>query len=153
MDYRVAVSHYDQGCKRFLGKACHALGRMYEFGLGVPPNRAEAIRLYRLAGSLGNSQGAYHAKWLSVPSNLAFNNDAGRMVYMNLTLKRWKVPRNHVLCGPSHPQYCVEMVFYHLKYVPRPTQPGSGSRPGPPCWCPRICSIEVKPGTTRARIA
>ena len=54
-----------------------ALGRAYEFGIGVPQNRGQAVAWFQKAGAHGNGQGAYFGRWLSDPSNnIGFRNDA-----------------------------------------------------------------------------
>lgn len=54
-----------------------ALGRCYEFGMGVPQNRQNAIYWFKKAGAQGMGQGSYFARWLSDPTNnIGFRNDA-----------------------------------------------------------------------------
>jgi TPR repeat protein len=57
-------------------KGQFALGRAYEFGIGVPQDRQQAISWFRKAGAQGNAQGSYYAKWLSDPTNnIGFRDD------------------------------------------------------------------------------
>ena len=53
-----------------------ALGRCYEFGIGVPQDRGLAIQWFQKAAAQGNSQAAYFAKWLKEPTNfIGFRNN------------------------------------------------------------------------------
>jgi TPR repeat protein len=53
-----------------------ALGRMYEFGMGVPQDRAQAIEWFKKAAKLGHPKGAYWARWLNDYSNcIGFRNE------------------------------------------------------------------------------
>jgi TPR repeat protein len=55
--------------------AAFALGRMYEFGMSVPQNRAEAIKWFKKAADLGHPKGAYWARWLNDYTNcIGFRN-------------------------------------------------------------------------------
>jgi TPR repeat protein len=45
-------------------KGQFALGRAYQFGIGVPQNRQLAIAWFAKAGAQGNTKGDYWAKWL-----------------------------------------------------------------------------------------
>ncbi len=53
-----------------------AVGRCYEFGMGVEQSRAEAIMWFGRAGDLGDSKAACFFKWLAVPTNfIGFRSD------------------------------------------------------------------------------
>lgn len=59
---------YFKGAEKFQDSA-FAVGRMYEFGMSVPQNRAIAIEWFKKADQLGHPKGAYWAKWLNDYSN------------------------------------------------------------------------------------
>jgi len=58
-------------------KGQFALGRAYQFGIGVPQDRAQAIVWFRRSAAQGNAQADYYAKWLASPTNnVGFRDDA-----------------------------------------------------------------------------
>src|SRR3982074_806516 len=58
-------------------KGQSAFGRAYQFGIGVPQNRQEAIAWFRKAAAQGNGKADYFAKWLRDPTNnIGFRDDA-----------------------------------------------------------------------------
>lgn len=66
--YASSAAHYNEGAFQ--------AGRMYQFGMGVPQNRAVAINWYQKAAKMGHAQGAYWAKWLGDYSNcIGFRNE------------------------------------------------------------------------------
>jgi hypothetical protein len=54
-DEAAAARHYSAATQQQHAAACSNLGAMYEHGLGVQQDLSEALRLYDLAASLGNS--------------------------------------------------------------------------------------------------
>jgi TPR repeat protein len=54
-DAAAAALLYAAAAQQQHAAACSNLGAMYEYGLGVKQDLQEALRLYDLAGSLGNS--------------------------------------------------------------------------------------------------
>ncbi|UVT17748.1 MAG: sel1 repeat family protein [Nitrospira sp.] len=67
-DWAEAFRLYFKGAEKFKDSA-FAVGRMYEFGMSVPQNRAIAIEWFKKADKLGHPKGAYWAKWLRDYSN------------------------------------------------------------------------------------
>jgi TPR repeat protein len=53
-----------------------ALGRAYQFGIGVPQNRTDAIGWFQRAGKLGHAQAAYFARDLRLGNFIGFRDDA-----------------------------------------------------------------------------
>ena len=75
-NWAVALSWYEKSAAAHDPEGEFSLGRMYEFGMAVPQSRATAIKWFRASAAQGNSQAAYFARWLSVPSNnIGFRND------------------------------------------------------------------------------
>jgi TPR repeat protein len=136
VDFHQAMAYYKKCANVFYADCVNEMSRLYEFGLGVPPDRGEAVRLALEAGKLGNSQGAYFGKWLSEPTNMAFNNDADREVYQQMSFQRFEIVRNNVMCGPGQQQYCVEMVFYHVEPFQIPSSSVIRLTPGKPFLAP-----------------
>ena len=84
-DWAEAVKWYSRSAAKIDAAGEFALGRMYEFGMGVPQDRAKAIEWFQKSGELGNTQGAYFARWLADPTNnIGFrNNEEQQMVIAN----------------------------------------------------------------------
>lgn len=72
-----ALNWYQKSAAQHDARGEFLLGRMYQFGMAVPQNRATAIAWFSRAGELGESQGAYFARWLRDPTNnIGFRNNA-----------------------------------------------------------------------------
>jgi TPR repeat protein len=75
-NWALALAWYQKSAALHDQEGEFALGRMYEFGMAVPQNRSLAIKWFQASANQGNSQGAYFARWLSVPSNnIGFRNN------------------------------------------------------------------------------
>lgn len=66
--YSLSATTYSEGAFQ--------VARMFEFGMGVPQNRAQAIKWFKKAAELGHPKGAYWARWLNDYSNcIGFRNE------------------------------------------------------------------------------
>jgi TPR repeat protein len=76
-NWDLAAQMYRASATQGWTKGQFALARAYEFGIGVPQDRREAIIWFRRSAAQGNAQGDYFARWLSDPTNnIGFRNDA-----------------------------------------------------------------------------
>lgn len=80
-DAAAAARHYAAAAQQQHAAACSNLGAMFEYGLGVKQDLAEALRLYDLAASLGNSvahdnSAALQKKLADPQSTFPVSNDA-----------------------------------------------------------------------------
>jgi hypothetical protein len=50
-------------------KGQFSLGRAYQFGIGVPQSRQQAIAWYKASAAQGNAKADYWARWLRDPTN------------------------------------------------------------------------------------
>jgi TPR repeat protein len=67
----------------FLGQVSY--GRAFQFGIGVPQDRQQAIAWYQKASAQGEPNGTYWAEWLSNPTNnIGFRDDTERSIVMDV---------------------------------------------------------------------
>lgn len=60
-------------------------GRDFQFGMGVPQDRQQAIAWYQEAAANGDPNGQYWAQWLSDPTNnIGFRDDEERSIVMDV---------------------------------------------------------------------
>jgi len=66
-------------------KGQFGFGRDFQFGMGVPQDRQQAIAWYRKAAANGNPNGQYWAQWLSdLTNNIGFRTDEERSIVMDV---------------------------------------------------------------------
>jgi TPR repeat protein len=66
-------------------KGQYLYGRAYQFGIGVPQDRQQAIAWFQKAGANGHPDGKYWAQWLSNPTNnIGFRDDLERSIVMDV---------------------------------------------------------------------
>jgi uncharacterized protein len=62
-----------------------AFGRAYEFGIGVPQDRQQAIAWFNKAAAQGDPDGQHWAQWLSDgTNNIGFRDDVERSIVMDV---------------------------------------------------------------------
>jgi TPR repeat protein len=62
-----------------------SFARAYQFGIGVPQNRQQAIAWYRKAAAQGHPDGTRWVEWLSdATNNIGFSDDVERNIVMNV---------------------------------------------------------------------
>jgi TPR repeat protein len=66
-------------------KGQFSLGRAYQFGIGVPQSRQQAIAWFQKAAAQGHPDGTHWAQWLSDPTNnIGFRDDVERSIVMDV---------------------------------------------------------------------
>jgi len=64
-----AAKWCNQSARQFDKLGLYCMARMFQFGIGVPQDRARSIRIYDRAVDAGDGQSKFLAQWLRVPQN------------------------------------------------------------------------------------
>lgn len=84
-NWDLAAKLYQASAMQGWRKGQFEFGRAYQFGMGVPQDRQQAIVWYRKAAANGDPDGKYWAQWLSDPTNnIGFRDDVERGIVMDV---------------------------------------------------------------------
>ena len=84
-NWDLAAKLYQASAMQGWRKGQFQFGRAFQFGMGVPQDRQQAIVWYRKAAANGDPDGKYWAQWLSDPTNnIGFRDDEERSIVMDV---------------------------------------------------------------------
>jgi uncharacterized protein len=84
-NWDLAAKLYEASAMQGLRKGQFQFGRVFQFGIGVPQDRQQAIAWYRKAAANGDPDGQYWAQWLSdLTNNIGFRDDVERSTVMDV---------------------------------------------------------------------
>lgn len=84
-NWDLAAKLYQASAMQGWRKGQFSFGRAYQFGMGVPQDRQQAIVWFRKAAANGDPDGQHWAQWLSDPTNnIGFRDDEERSIVMDV---------------------------------------------------------------------
>ena len=84
-NWDLAAKLYQASAMQGWRKGQFEFGRAFQFGMGVPQDRQQAIAWYRKAAANGDPDGQHWAQWLSDPTNnIGFRDDVERSIVMDV---------------------------------------------------------------------
>src|SRR3984957_4381064 len=84
-NWDLAAKLYQASAMQGWRKGQFEFGRAFQFGMGVPQDRQQAIVWYRKTAANGDPDGQHWAQWLSDPTNnIGFRDDEERSIVMDV---------------------------------------------------------------------
>jgi uncharacterized protein len=84
-NWDLAAKLYEASAMQGWRKGQFQFGRAFQFGMGIPQDRQQAIAWYRKAAANGDPDGQYWAQWLSdLTNNIGFRSDEERSIVMDV---------------------------------------------------------------------